>query len=196
MKLFILLVLGLNLVSCAQYGSLNGSAPTLSHENSQDAEVIVSTESVMETADTVVTAESNSIPGLPPSPAPAPAPAAANEKALADCVKQWPNLPEAAALARKAVVIELNKFASNDLVFEDTKQTDQPVMYLLNLNFDIPGQGQMQLRNKKGWYCLAIRTQTVKVFEIGVACETTLATATTERQVYDRFNITRDAVCN
>jgi hypothetical protein len=176
-----------DLISCAKFSALDSPTPAQSTVASRASDATIMPDMVIETDETVVSASNDTIP---------PATLPENELALADCIKQWPNVPEAAELAKKAVVIDLNKFASNELVFEDSKQTNEPVMYLLNLNFDIKERGQMQLRNKKGWYCLAVRTRTVNIFEIGVACETVIATATAERQIFDQFNITRDSICN
>jgi hypothetical protein len=176
----------LSLVSCSK--SFMKRGPDVgSAERPQASQ----TELDMQTGDVVI----NTTPDAEPRRTDTKVESADNMLALTQCLNQWQGLPEAQELAKKAIIVNLNSFAQDKLVWDDSKQTETAVLYLLNLNFDIPQAGLMHLRNRKGWYCLAINSKTIIDFNIDVACGTTIATATRAGQIYDRFNIVRDQTC-
>jgi hypothetical protein len=118
-----------------------------------------------------------------------------NLRLLGQCIDQWQGQDLAVKLLKEARVVEANQFQNGELVFQDLTTTTEPVLYLIHVNFNVENAGRMELRNPNGWYCVNIRSQLVKTFDINVSCRTVIATVTRPGQTYDRFDIQREAPC-
>jgi hypothetical protein len=185
----------LGLLACGKsnFKASSNTAPAKAVAVSNDAvSVNPETKTVEERADTIE-AKTSSVP------TPTPEPKVVSEEfsfPIGECVTKWGGGELIKNIAKNPKVVDLNKFISGDLLFEDKTVTTAPVFYLLNVNFDIAAHAQMYLKNPKGYYCVNIVAKSVRDFDIDVSCTTEVTTATRPGQYFNTLYINREMVCH
>lgn len=170
-------------------------------KRSTQAAADVGTEpSSSEPANTINETDSDLSPGAPGTPeAPLATDASAlpadEKSALDQCLSKWtsPLPPFSAEQKAKPHVVNINEAKSNNqLIYQDTAATAEPKLFLINLNIDIGNQGEVVLKNPKGWYCLNVKSKVINNFTIHLATDTQYAIISKFAQNDNKFQIIRD----